>query len=183
MIYQITEEIFTYDPADFEAWKNGDKEKILNGRWVPKDVYNQPAYHFGEYFVLNHYAGLGWDGHIYYSFRARPYEKEKEGSAKIVELFPADRLAAFRAAHAKIKHGDERGEPDVFLFKDAGQTKFIEVKKDGDRITDFQLETLAQIKVILGAEVGIARVIKDGRPYTAKTFELDLETFEGKRVR
>lgn len=183
MTYQIIEEVLMYAPADFEAWKNGDKEKILNGHWAPKDVYHQPSYHFGEYFVLKHYADLGWKGHTYFSFRVQPYEKEKEGHAKIIEIFPAESLAVFREAHRRLNHGDERGEPDVFLYKNDGQTMFIEVKKDSDRIKDFQLETLAQIKAILGSEVGIARVVKEGLHYQPKIFELDLEPYEGKRLK
>ena len=63
-----------------------------------------------------------------------------------------------------------------------GPELFLEVKKEGDRVSAAQLECLAQIKSMLKAEIGIVYLVKHGHQHTPKTFELDFETFQGKAL-
>lgn len=110
MLYILTETIIEYNPADLEAWKNGDKDK------------------------------------------------------------------------SKSTHSEAKGEPDLFLYMDNGPKLFLEVKKDTDKVFDAQLECLAQIRRVLGAEIGIVHLVPYGSQYTPKVFELDLVTYKGKPV-
>jgi hypothetical protein len=184
MLYKLTETIIEYNPADLEAWKRGEKDKWIGDREVPNDVYNQPGYHFGEYYVLNQFEKEGWHGYVFYAIgKFEPNnEKYREGREKVEELFPKDRLEAFRTIRSKSTHAEAKGEPDLFLYMDNGPKLFLEVKKDTDRVFDAQLECLAQIRGILGAEIGIVHLVKYGTQYTPKAFELDLVTYRGKSI-
>jgi hypothetical protein len=62
ILYSHTETLIEYHPDDLDAWKRGEKKKWLGGRVVPPEVYNQPRYHFGEYFVLNYFEKAWWHG-------------------------------------------------------------------------------------------------------------------------
>ncbi len=68
MIYRLTETIIEYHPFDLDAWKCGEKQKWLAGRVVPPEIYNQPHYHFGEYYVLDYFERARWQGYKFYSF-------------------------------------------------------------------------------------------------------------------
>ena len=87
-------------------------------------------------------------------------------------------MAAFRDIRGQSKHNKSKGDPDLFLYMDNGPKLFLEVKKDTDRMSKAQLKCLAQIRGILEADIGIARLIECGRKRTPKTYELDLLTFE-----
>ena len=180
MLYKLTETIIEYNSDDLEAWKNGDKHKLLDGHKVPPEVYNQPIYHFGEYFVLNYFEKARWQGFVFYSFSETNQKKLREGYKKIVELFLENRLADFRMVRSHSKSSAYKGEPDLFLFMDGGPQLFLEVKKERDRVSSAQLECLAQIRGILNAEIGIVYLVKHSYQHLAKTYTLDLETFQGK---
>jgi len=178
MLYKLTEIIIEYHPDDLEAWKNDKKDKWLEGRKVPPEVYHQTRYHFGEYFVMNYFEKARWHGYCFYSFSESSLAKLQEGQNKIAELFPSDRLIAFRDARSRSKYSAGKGEPDLFLYMINGPKLFLEVKKESDRVSAAQLECLAQIRGILMAEIGIVYLVKHGHQHTPKTFELDLITFQ-----
>jgi hypothetical protein len=178
MLYKLTETVIEYHPDDLDAWKRGEKHKWLDGRIVPPEVYNQPRYHFGEYFVMNFFEKARWHGYCFYSFSESRLEKLQEGQNKIAELFPSDRLTAFRDVRSRSKYPEGKGEPDLFLYMDNGPKLFLEVKKESDRVSAAQLECLAQIRGILKAEIGIIYLVKHSHQHTSKAFELDLETFQ-----
>jgi hypothetical protein len=178
MLDKLTETIIEYHPDDLEAWKNGIKDKWLEGRKVPPEVYHQTRYHFGEYFVLNYFEKARWHGYCFYSFSESGLEKLQEGQKKIAELFPIDGLAAFRDIRSRSIYPVGKGEPDLFLYMDNGPKLFLEVKKERDRVSAAQLECLAQIRGILKAEIGIVYLVKHGHQHTPKTFELDFVTFQ-----
>lgn len=52
MLFRFTETVIPYKTAELTSWKEGDKSLIPDGNDVPSIVYNQPNYHFGEYYVL-----------------------------------------------------------------------------------------------------------------------------------
>ena len=158
MCYRLTETIIEYHPDDLDKWKNGEKEKWLAGRVVPPEVYNQPRYHFGEYFVVNYFEKAFWHGYTFYSLNESHLEKYQESYHR------------------------DKGEPDLFLYLDNGPKLFLEVKKEKDQISDAQLEYLAQIKGILKAEIGIIYLVKHDHQHTPKEYKLNLVTFEFTRV-
>jgi hypothetical protein len=178
MLYNLKETIIEYHPDDLEAWKTNKKDKWLEGRVVPPEVFHQSRYHFGEYFVLNYFEKALWRGYCFYSFSKSSLEKLQEGQNKISELFPSDRLTAFRDVRSRSKYQEGKGEPDLFLYMDNGPKLFLEVKKESDRVSAAQLECLAQIRGILNAEIGIVYLVKHNHQHTSKAFELDLETFQ-----
>jgi hypothetical protein len=182
MGYKLTETVIEYHPADLVTWKKNEKDKLLGNRKVPQEVYNQPEYHFGEYFVLTYFEKALWHGYCFYSFSTPCLEKFQEGQNKITELFPDDLLEAFLVARKQSRHSEGKGQPDLFLYMENGPKLFLEVKKDGDRISDAQLECLAKIRGILHAEVGIVHLVQFGHQHTPKTFDLDLVTYQCRQV-
>ena len=64
--FLIHETVIEYRLEDFAAWKRGEKELWLSGD-VPKDVYNQPPYHFGEYYTLHYFMKARWQGFCFYA--------------------------------------------------------------------------------------------------------------------
>jgi hypothetical protein len=105
--------VIEYHPADLEAWKCGEKKKWLKDSTVPPEVYNQPRYHFGEYFVLTCFEKALWKGYCWYALGNYEPDNPKllEGRKKVRELLPADKLAAFQAARSSSKYSEGKGEP------------------------------------------------------------------------
>ncbi|BCT69431.1 hypothetical protein NNRS527_03054 [Nitrosospira sp. NRS527] len=182
MKIRITETVIKYREEDLTAWKNiEEKMKLLEGYSPPQDVFNQPTYHFGEYFVLNYFKKAQWSGYRFYALGEWEPNNPKvlEGREKIKEMFTIQKLEEFRRQRVLSGHAAGQGEPDLFLYMESGPTLFLEVKKGGDRVSPAQLTCLAQIKAILEADVGIVYLAKYGQKYKPKTYELNLETFEG----
>lgn len=183
MKHIIQETIIRYRAEDLADWKVGKKEAWLSGP-LPTHVANQPKYHFGEYYVLSHFKAARWSGHRFYALGTWEPTNEKiaAGRADIAKCFSHERLSAFRQARTQIGRSDGKGESDLFLFMDQGQTLFLEVKKGGDRLSEAQLQCMAQIKAILGSEVGVVYLATFGQQYKPKRFELDLTSYVGRRL-
>ena len=173
----VPEIVLPYPPALYEAWKAGDKSLIPGWVDVPAIVSNQPSYHFGEYFVLRHYADLGWRGYVHFAIGTwePSIEKYRSGREKVEDVFGPERLGRIRAVSSEVRDG--KGEPDVFLYKDTGETLFLEVKKGSDRVAPAQLECLAQIHAVLGADVGVVYLREEGRVRRPKSYALPVEKY------
>jgi hypothetical protein len=185
MKIQLKETVLEYRAEDLAAWKRGDKSRLLEGEEVLPEIYTQPNYSFREYFVLNYFKKARWKGFCFYALGDWEVDNPKyeRGRKKIKELFSEKHLSEFKKARERHKLAKGAGEPDLFLYMEGGPTLFLEVKKEKDRIRSVQLTTLAMIKSILGAEIGIVYLAKFGQQYAAKTYELDLDTFEGERCK
>lgn len=158
MKIQITETVIEYHPDDLANWKRGEKAKFLSGISPAPEILNQPTHHFGEYFVLSYFKKAGWKGFHHYALGEWEPNNKKydEGRQKIRESFSSQQLSILRKKRELIpcdKAG--KGEPDLFLYMDKGPKLFLEVKKESDRKSPAQLRCLAQIKAILGAEIGV----------------------------
>lgn len=68
------------------------------------------------------------------------------------------------------------------LFDDDGNTLFLEVNKERDKISGAQLTCLAQISSVLGAEVGIVYLREENQKYNSKKYELDLMDHSGRLI-
>ncbi|MEH0676144.1 VRR-NUC domain-containing protein [Vibrio scophthalmi] len=171
MKHTIVETVFTYPKPLLKAWKDGEKSWIPQGISVPQDVFNQPNYHFGEYYALAQFAELGWKGSAFYALGDWEPNNSKydEGRSLIAKYINPKRLAVFKALRKELL----AGEPDLFLYKDDGSVLFMEVKKESDRISEAQIECLSQIKSILGCEVGVVYLAEEERDYTPKRYEID----------
>ncbi|MDF4415098.1 VRR-NUC domain-containing protein [Vibrio parahaemolyticus] len=172
MKFEIQETIFKYPKALLESWKNGEKSWIPETLFVPNDVLTQQNFHFGEYYALKKYMELGWQGTAFYALgdwelNNPNYTKGRELVNQYVDPI---RLSMLKA----LRKGKSKGEPDLMLYKEDGSLMFVEVKKQSDRVSTEQLVCLAQIKSILGCEVGITYLAEENRNYTAKTYELDV---------
>ncbi len=179
MKMRMTETVIEFCEVDRTAWVK-DKNKLLEGHSPPPDVFNQPTYHFGEYFVLSYFKKAGWSGYRFYALGEWEPNNPKvlKGRKKIEEIFTKQKLEEFRKQRALSGYAGGKGEPDLFLYMESGPTLFLEVKKGSDKVSSAQLICLAQIKSILEADVGIVYLAKCGQQYKPKTYELDLETFE-----
>ena len=174
MHFVIKEEVLKYQLSDLADWKAGKRQQWLQGTAHPH-VANQPNYHFGEYFVIAHYARLGWQGHRFYALgNWEPNsQKLKDGRDALARTFEPCKLAEFRLAREACGRLDGKGEPDVFLVHPVHGALFLEVKKGRDRTSPEQLECLAQIRGILGANVGVVYLAKAGVPHTPRIYELE----------
>lgn len=130
--------ILYYNPRLKEEWTNGNLKKLWKER-IPdlfsdkgyKLVNNQNSYHFGEWFAAIIFFLQGYNVFIekYTCSGKRPEQikkmKEIMGDAvhaKMMQIFPGG-----------------KGAPDLFVFdKEIGKFFFIEVKVDGDEISDEQ---------------------------------------------
>lgn len=184
MFHIIEEVTLEYLPSDLSEWKDGRREKWLTGE-VHTHVSNQPAYHFGEYYVLAHYAKFGWQGHRFYALGDWEPRNQKlvDGRNAIAQCFDRDKLNDFRRRRVECGRADGKGEPDLFLHHPNGSTLFLEVKKGSDRVSLEQLECLAQIRAILHADVGIVYLVEADVPYRPKRYELDLQRSVGKAIK
>ncbi|BCK26064.1 hypothetical protein VCSRO63_3004 [Vibrio cholerae] len=172
MNFEITETIFSYPQSLLDDWKNGYKDWIPESLFVPQDVYNQPNYHFGEYYVLKKYLELGWQGTAFYALGDWELNNDKyvQGRAAVAQFIHPIRLAIFKA----LRQGLTSGEPDLFLYKDDGSVLFVEVKKESDRLSKSQLVCLSQIKSILGCDVAVVYLSEEGQVYKPKTYVFDV---------
>ncbi len=172
MKFEITETVFTYPKSLLDSWKQGEKSWIPSELFVPPEVYNQPHYHFGEYFALTKFLELGWQGTAYFPLGIWEPNNPKynEGRALVAKYLDPDRLDIFRS----IRSNRASGEPDLMLFKTDGSVLFVEVKKQTDRLSQEQLNCLSQIKSILGCDVAVAYLAEEGKKYNPKTYSLDL---------
>ena len=183
MRYVIEETILEYQPSDLADWKAGQRERWLKGE-APAHVANQPSFHFGEYFVLAHYALLGWQGYRFYALGnwEATNPKLKDGRDALARTFKQGTLDEFRQARDACGRSDGKGEPDIFLVHPQFGSLFLEVKKGSDRISPEQLECLAQIRGILRAGIGIVYLVKAGVPYLPKQHELDIGATRGENT-
>jgi hypothetical protein len=169
MLHTFDEMVLTYDANQLTAWKNGDKS--LMPHFVEKRaiVANQPAYHFGEAFVLDYFhRAEGWLGFADYMLMpevepgiARHYR----GRTMLERVAPAPRLRALRDERRRSLDGRRGyGEPDLFLYKPSGEMMFVEVKKQSDTVKDNQLVCLAQIREFLGCPAHVVYLQNSTKP-------------------
>ncbi|TKF14857.1 VRR-NUC domain-containing protein [Vibrio genomosp. F6] len=172
MKFNVKETVFSYPQSMLDEWKIGHKEWIPESLFVPNEVYNQPRYHFGEYFALKQYLDAGWQGTAYYALGDWEPNNVKydQGRAIVAKYIDPIRLTIFKA----LRQGLTSGEPDLMLYKEDGSVLFVEVKKESDRISKSQLICLAQIKSILGCDVAVTYLTESNKVYKAKTYELDI---------
>ncbi|EKO3892347.1 VRR-NUC domain-containing protein [Vibrio metschnikovii] len=175
MNFEITETIFSYPQFLLDDWKNGNKGWIPESLFVPQDVYNQPNYHFGEYYALKKYLELGWQGTAFYALGDWELNNDKyeQGRAVVAKYINPTRLAMLKV----LRQGLTSGEPDLFLYKEDGSVLFVEVKKGSDRLSQSQLVCLSQIKSILGCDVAVVYLTEENQVYEPKTYMLDVIEF------
>ncbi|WP_322803969.1 VRR-NUC domain-containing protein [Vibrio alfacsensis] len=172
MKFVLKETVFTYPSALLGTWKKGEKDWIPDSLFVPKDVYNQPNYHFGEYYALKKYLELGWQGTAFYALGDWELNNDKYnlGRAMVAKYIDPIRLAMFKS----LRQGLTSGEPDLFLYKDDGSVLFVEVKKQADRISKSQLICMEQIKSVLDCDVAVAYLAEERQVYEPKSYELNV---------
>lgn len=186
MIVEIEERILDYRQEQLEAWSQGDKRIAPGFVDLPPMVHNQPRYHFAEMLVLRHYhEAQGWKGFASYALGPQYPRSQRrlEGRLKAEEVIPKRGLELLRSLRLDpiLKRGGA-GEPDLFLYKETGEFRFIEVKKGGDRLREPQLTCIAQILDTLRCEVDIVYVRQEGQHYSPKEYRFDLANHTGRRA-
>ena len=181
MRHTFKEMVLVYRAEQLEAWKAGDKSLMPGEIEHRAIVDNQPAYHFGEAFVLDHFMRLGWLGFADYVLmpQVEPnIARHREGRQALERIADPRRLAALRRERNRSVDGMKGyGEPDLFLYQPTGEIMFVEVKKAGDTIKENQLVCLAQLKEFLSCDAVIVYLQASGKPdHKAKQFTVDLET-------
>jgi len=183
VILEIQEKIFFYKKAQLVAWKNGDKSLTPDFLQDRSSFLTQPDYSFGEVFALNHYHETeGWHGFLSYAlgFQYPHSQARANGRKKVEEIIPIEKLARFRQLRGKSRETDfGTGEPDLFLYKNTGEYKFAEVKKQTDRMRPSQFKCLAQIVAGLECQVEVIYLCEEGHAHAPKIYLLDLENFTG----
>jgi hypothetical protein len=128
---------------------------------------------FAEHFTLALYRKGGWDGHRYYAL-SEPVRDPRAaaGLAHVRRCFGEESLSALAQERAGM--ATEIALPSLFLFRSTGEVLFLEVTRGRERVPQAQLQGLAQIRRILGAEVGVVYVKPHGPWYEPRHWELDL---------
>lgn len=176
------ERVLRYRPEQYAAWKAGDKSLVPSWHEIHDIIRNQPNYHFAEFLTLDHFARTaGWQGFRFFVLGVvadMRHDRYAPGGRMIEKLFPADRLRALRMARStdEREYRYAKGEPDLFLYKDSGETLFLEVKKgqDAPDTEQYQLRCLSQIRSILGCPAEIVYVAKEGVGYEPKRYTYQL---------
>lgn len=174
MRHEFREIVLTYGEVERDAWNSADaagkRAQIPAFHELHPMIVNQPRYHFGEFYTLNHFHRTeGWLGFRFFvlgllsDFNNPRYAP---GGEKIRTTFSRERLNAYVEARGGGRA--DAGDPDLFLYKPNGEAIFLEIKVDGDRVKGHQLQTLAQIRHYLGCRAEIVHVGKKGKQYTAK---------------
>ena len=178
MVIEIIERVLTYRPEQLAAWCSGDKSLTPEFAGIPAIVRNQPRYHFAETLTLRHYhESGGWIGFAHYALGPQFPRSQRRARGRMVaeEIIPRESLEHLRELRSDPAIASSgRGEPDLFLYKGPGIFRFVEVKKDGDRLRDAQRVCIAQIIAVLGCGVDVVRVHEAGRMYVPKTHKLEL---------
>ena len=186
MMIEICERVLFYRHKQLDAWIGGDKSITPDFAARPPIIINQPRYHFAEMFVLRHYYETEqWKGFASYAL-GQQYprsERRADGRLKAAQIIPKDRLQRLQALRSspEVARGG-RGEPDLFLYKNTGQFKFVEVKKGSDCLREPQLICIAQILDVLQCEVDIVYVQEEQQKYTPKTYRFDIVHHTGERL-
>lgn len=170
------ENIVEYRRAQLDSWILGDKSLVPHFVDPPTILTSQPSYHFAEMFVLRWlHEHDGWLGFSSYAIGPQFPKSARRlvGRRKVEEVVPAERLRALRSIRsspALLRSG--AGEPDLFLYRPDGSFMFVEVKKQGDRMSDAQLLCLAQLRAVLKCPVGIVYALESGRVHLPRRFAL-----------
>ncbi len=179
MRHTFNEIVLKFRTPELKAWIAGDKSLTLPFIELDSMILNQNAYHFGEIFTIDHFwRQSGWLGFRFFALGAwepevRRYEK---GRRMIERMTDASRLATLRRVRcADPRELKGKGEPDVFLYKSSGEMMFLEVKKGADKIDEYQLRCLSQVRQVLGCAAEIVYLCEEGRLYRPKTYEYDLQ--------
>jgi len=141
---------------------------------------NQPSYGLAEMLTLRHYnADDGWLGFLHYDWRADDvgYPRRTLGRQKVREIIPRDRLQDLRALQTGRR--SSTGKPDLFLYRDAGDFMFVEVKKGRDVLREPQYRCIAQIMATLGCPVDIVYVREERQQYLPRRHAFDLRQSVG----
>jgi len=111
MKVEIEEVVLHFDSSDYAAWKQGDKKclPLDLAMDVLATIGHQPKNHFGESFVLAHFAKQGWKGSAFYAVGAwaseTRYKKWRPGQRIVEEIVPEKNLASFRKQRTKEDAG------------------------------------------------------------------------------
>lgn len=183
MTYEFTEIVLSYKAADLQRWRDGDKFLVPAFHEIHDIVKNQPSYHFGEFFAMNHFHQTqGWKGYRFYALCVTAdlnHPRYAPGGRKLRDLIPTDRIEHFRQARAEDARESKfaKGEPDLFLYRDdTREVMFLETKMKADKPDKehYQLRCLAQIRATLGCKAEIVYLREEGRQYAPKTHRIEL---------
>jgi len=174
--------VVTYKKAERDAWnaaKGAAKRALIPAfhdmHPTALQMYDlQPKYHFGEFHVLRHYHSTGdWLGFRFYVLAYLPDLKNPRftaGGLQVRKILPREKLEAYIKARGAGR--TDGGEPDVFLYKATGEVMFLEGKVGNDPMhpEGKQLQSLAQIRSILGCRAEVVRLVEETTNYRPKTY-------------
>jgi hypothetical protein len=180
MRHEFTEIVLSYQPQERDAWNTADATRkramIPPFHELHRMILNQPRYHFGEFHTLRHFHQTeGWLGFRFFVLGLlSDFDNPRyaPGGEQIRRTFSRERLEAYIKARGGGRA--DAGDPDLFLYKPNGEAMFLEVKVDGDRVKDHQLQTLAQIRHYVGCRAEIVHVGKHEKPYSPKIHWVDM---------
>jgi hypothetical protein len=168
----VLEVVLEYRPEDLRSWRGGRKDRAAQAR-ARAGMGQQTSCQFAEHFTLALYQKGGWRGHRFYALDEPVRDpRAAAGLADARRCFSAGQLNAL--AQERAGSASAIAEPSLFLFRSTGEALFLEVTKGRERVPQEQLQGLAQIRRVLGAEVGVVYVKPHGPWYQPRHWELDL---------
>ena len=172
----VLEVVLEYRPEELRKWRGGRRIRAAESR-VPATSAHPPACQFAEHFTLSLYRKAGWSGHRFYGLdeQAPRDARAAAGHIDVRRCFSAVQLQALAR-----ERGISAADPSLFLFRSSGDALFLEVTKGRERVPPERLQGLAQIRRVLGADVGVVYVKPHGPWYEPRQWELDLAAGSGR---
>jgi hypothetical protein len=173
---EITETVKYYDPAQWEAWKKGDRTGFPMDPRLAHFVYRQPQYYFGETLYVRELLKQGflcWQER-YQLFRPVPPSSQYYlYSEEIASLMGKRKFNQLHKLKERIDFSPVN--PDVVAFHPVDQLwAFYEVKMSHDEVRNNQVHSLALLRHFLEAQVGVIRFLPTGKAKRSATYEYSL---------
>jgi hypothetical protein len=152
------------DRTDWTAWRE-HRRLARSGRVRFAHRKNpSPHYYFGEMLAARNIEREGytcWSAHVCGIAQAGVVMKRQAPETERVSAMLAEQKLPFPSEYRQRLDFD-LAQPDLTAFRPTNEWRFAEVKVGGDRLRHTQLQTLAFLHHLLGAEVEVVRVVPAG---------------------
>lgn len=170
---EITEEIEYFDAGIWKAWKKGDRTGFPMDPRLTHFVYRQPRYYFGETFYARKLHSLGflcWQERYQLFKPVKPSSRFYLYSEEIASLLGKKRFLQLKMLNERVDFSPV--SPDIVAFHPEHRSwAFFEVKMPLDKIRNNQIRSLALLKHVLSARVGIIRFMPNGKTRAPLTYQ------------
>lgn len=162
----IPTKVLYFNQDQFEDWVSGKRDSCLDPycRRLPN------SYGFGEWLVGREFESMGykWIHHDFTVFGGNKLGKYPLADNIMQKFLGEKKFLDTRNIYKVTKNFEE---PDLLIYKpDFSVVRFAESKRFAtrDKLRQNQVRGLAMLKLILGCEVEVYEIVKEGIKHEAK---------------